>query len=218
MLRGPSTDVQAYSEASVPSFASMSADDGFDPQRYGPTLASQLDVERCRPLDAGDPRGGASQGLGGVSLDELFAPARIADRLAAACCRAGIWLLYDDLDASHAMSQGIATPEGSFWHGIMHRREGDFSNAKYWFRRVGAHPLYAPLGTATQRLAMRNPAYPPLQLLKGGSFDPARFVDACAGAVRRGDLDREFCCAVQQIEWELLFDFCYRQAVGAAEA
>jgi hypothetical protein len=51
--------------------------------------------------------------------------------------QAGIWLYVDDLDRSHRISQNIHTPEGSYWHGIMHRREGDFSNAKYWFRLAG---------------------------------------------------------------------------------
>jgi hypothetical protein len=49
-------------------------------------------------------------------------------------CMSGLWLLAGDLDRSHTISQGIGSAEGSFWHGIMHRREGDFSNSKYWFR------------------------------------------------------------------------------------
>ncbi|MCA9128548.1 MAG: hypothetical protein KDB22_15780 [Planctomycetales bacterium] len=54
---------------------------------------------------------------------------------------AGLWLLAGDLDRSHAISQGIKTPDGSYLHGIMHRREGDFSNAKYWFRNAGTHAI-----------------------------------------------------------------------------
>ncbi len=53
---------------------------------------------------------------------------------------AGLWLYIDDLDRSHTISQAIENPTGSFWHGIMHRREGDFSNSHYWFRRAGRHP------------------------------------------------------------------------------
>ncbi len=58
---------------------------------------------------------------------------------------AGLWLLAGNLDESHQISQSIESPEGSFWHGIMHRREGDFWNAKYWFRRVGRHPVLSEL-------------------------------------------------------------------------
>ncbi|MGB1126733.1 MAG: hypothetical protein ACPG4Q_16145, partial [Phycisphaeraceae bacterium] len=39
--------------------------------------------------------------------------------------KAGLWLYVDELDRSHEYSQSIHTPTGSFWHAIMHRREGD---------------------------------------------------------------------------------------------
>lgn len=50
-----------------------------------------------------------------------------------------LWLYVDELDRSHRVSQGIEDATGSFWHGIMHRREGDFSNSHYWFGKVGEH-------------------------------------------------------------------------------
>src|SRR5689334_7725678 len=54
---------------------------------------------------------------------------------------AGLWLYVDDLDRSHKVSQSLDDATGSFWHGIMHRREGDFSNSHYWMRRAATHPL-----------------------------------------------------------------------------
>ena len=71
----------------------------------------------------------------------------------AACCVAGVWLLHDYLDESHRISQGIDTPSGSFWHGILHRREGDYSNAKYWFRHVGRYDVFDLLGQRAAELA-----------------------------------------------------------------
>ena len=68
----------------------------------------------------------------------------------AACCLAGVWLLHDYLDESHTISQRIDTPSGSFWHGIMHRREGDFSNAKYWFRPLRPRDKTAYLAVIAQ--------------------------------------------------------------------
>ena len=58
---------------------------------------------------------------------------------------AGLWLWHDWLDSSHTISQDIHTPTGSFWHAIMHRREGDFCNAKYWYARCQRHPTLAAM-------------------------------------------------------------------------
>ncbi|MBL8064282.1 MAG: hypothetical protein JNM34_00335 [Chthonomonadaceae bacterium] len=54
---------------------------------------------------------------------------------------AGVWLYVDDLEQSHLVSQSITSLTGSFWHAIMHRREGDFENALYWYRSARAHPV-----------------------------------------------------------------------------
>src|SRR5262245_21627515 len=51
---------------------------------------------------------------------------------------AGLWLYHDWLDESHRISQSLDTPTGSFWHAIMHRRERDFSNSKYWYARCAS--------------------------------------------------------------------------------
>src|SRR4051794_12932746 len=37
---------------------------------------------------------------------------------------AGLWLYHDWLDSSHTISQALPSATGSFWHAIMHRREG----------------------------------------------------------------------------------------------
>ena len=42
---------------------------------------------------------------------------------------AALWLLEGDLDQSHRFSQRWETLNGSYWHAIMHRREGDRKNA-----------------------------------------------------------------------------------------
>ena len=69
-------------------------------------------------------------------------------RIKAACaglppaCAAGLWLRFDFLDESHRVSQeDEGNPERDFWHAVMHRREPDAFNSKYWWRRVGAHPV-----------------------------------------------------------------------------
>lgn len=54
---------------------------------------------------------------------------------------AGLHLRNDSLDTSHSYAQQIEhDATGAYWHGVMHRMEGDFPNAKYWYARAGRHP------------------------------------------------------------------------------
>jgi hypothetical protein len=66
------------------------------------------------------------------------------------CAEAGLWILSGKLDRSHTISQEILSAEGSYWHALMHRSEGDFSNAKYWTRRAARHPVRAQLSETVQ--------------------------------------------------------------------
>lgn len=57
---------------------------------------------------------------------------------------AGLHLRNDSLDLSHSYAQEIEhDATGAYWHGIMHRMEGDFFNSKYWFRQAWHHPAMA---------------------------------------------------------------------------
>jgi hypothetical protein len=190
----------------------------FDPQTYGPVFAPLLETDRRRPLDSGRPDSSALAALKKLDRDSAFAHIRsqLADAEMAACCVSGIWLLYDRLDESHKISQNIDTTSGSFWHAIMHRREGDFSNAKYWFRNVGQHPVFAELGERAHVAASLRDAVASLGETRpcDGNWDPFAFVDLCQGVARGQTAARELCLDVQQAEWELLFDYCYREAAG----
>ncbi len=157
-----------------------------------------------------------------ISLENLFDSQSIKDSTMGYAMQSGLLLWNDALDASHTISQGLESETGSYWHGIMHRREPDYSNAKYWFRRVGVHPTFP---------ALRERA---LALLQSGStesdsladyieaigeiedWDAFRFVDWCQAA----DGDRStpeavkpFLQAIQVEEIKLLLDYSYQQAL-----
>src|SRR4051794_11636084 len=185
----------------------------FDPSAYGPAFAELLREAPLNPLDAGRPVETVRSELAALN-DEAFRPHRVADREMADACRAGLWLRFNFLDESHQVSQGLRTPEGSYWHALMHRREGDFDNAKYWFRRVGRHPVFGPLRDAAAELASATPDGPAAFLAPQAEWDPFAFVDLCAACVPGRPSRETLCRQVQQREWELLFDHCFRRAVG----
>ena len=188
----------------------------FTPAGYGPVFAELISGDRCRSLGGGSPSRAKRRDLEQATLAAAFAHTKVADRDMANCCLAGVWLLHDFLDESHAISQSIDTTSGSYWHAVMHRREGDFSNAKYWFRRVGSHQVFTALGPRVVELADADECRAAAnRIAPGGRFDPFAFVDACQTAVRTGGPAEVFCRRAQQAEWDLLFDCCYRQAAGA---
>jgi hypothetical protein len=42
-----------------------------------------------------------------------------------------------DWTRAHEIAQDIETPDAAWVHAYLHRREGDPSNAAYWYRRAG---------------------------------------------------------------------------------
>ncbi len=185
----------------------------FEPARYGALVADVLSEPRLMPLDAGGVDEKGRRILADLTAADLFADFEIADADMARGCLAGLWLYVGDLDRSHGLSQGIETREGSYWHGIMHRREGDFSNAKYWFRRVSKHEIHAPLGNEAQRLTRESGEPHQTWMPNATVWDSFEFVDLCAAAIRESGALAAFCRRLQAREWELLFDYCFNAAV-----
>ena len=98
----------------------------------------------------------------------------------------GAALLWNDfLEEAHRIAQEVESADGSLLHAIMHRREPDYSNAKYWFRRVGGHPSFPLLvSDVGSRLAQDELALVEKSLLRRGPWDPLAFVDLCEEAAR----------------------------------
>src|SRR3954470_24112745 len=115
---------------------------------------------------------------------------------------AGLWLYFSAFDEAHNLAQDIDTPDGSYWHAIVHRQEPDAGNASYWFRRVGRHPIFPALA---DRIAAIDPALV-------GAWDPYKFIEYCERAARQGGDVETRAIAIQQAEWELLFDYCLNSA------
>lgn len=173
--------------------------------------------------------------LDGVTPDQLLT-APIQDSVAAQAMRAGLWLWHDALDQCHAIVQkspqdliakralnvlsaenkghdAEATSTLAFWHAIMHRREGDFSNSKYWYARCANHPAMPPLAVQAAGVVNAMPADKSLLRIVMSGWSPNAFVDLVE-AVHDQPSDPRHALAVtlQRLEWQTLFDHCTRAA------
>lgn len=130
--------------------------------------------------------------------------------------QAGLFQWHDALDDSHTCSQSIEgqgrNRSGDYWHAIMHRREPDYGNSKYWFRRVGSHPIFAELGRRTEPWISTIASDWKSRLLKSG-WDPFAFVDFCemVATGQRPDWT-PLAERIQELEMLLLLDRTYRDA------
>jgi hypothetical protein len=162
----------------------------FDPRAYGDEIASLLALdgngERLMPL--------VRAGGGSGQARALVKAANIAPLL-----RAGLYFYFDCWTEAHETAQDIHTPEGSYWHAIVHRQEPDAGNSGYWFRQVGAHAIFPELRSRAAEIGMPT----------GARWNPIAFVEYCERAAKGSDEER-IAQEVQLVEWQLLFAWCAR--------
>ncbi len=171
----------------------------FDPHGFGEDVASILALdgngERIMPLAMGHCSSERALEL----LTETSAALLFPRSRAPEAALAGLYLYFSCLDEAHRLAQDIASAEGSFWHGIVHRQEPDPGNAAYWFRRVGAHPIFPALRERALQIGVDF----------GPQWDPMAFVDLCESARRApGSEEERRALEVQRAEWQFLFDYC----------
>jgi hypothetical protein len=86
--------------------------------------------------------------------------------------KALLHLLNDDLQRVHAIAQSMEGDRtADYLHAIVHRREGDYGNSKYWLGRAQGHPVLARVF--------------------GGDEGASTFVDRCRAAGGAGSQERE---------------------------
>jgi hypothetical protein len=175
----------------------------FDASIYGEAVSSILALDgngdRLMPL-AMLPRGGPRSAEKARALIQmntargLFPHARAPE-----AAMAGLYLYFSCMEEAHEIAQSIGSAEGSFWHAILHRQEPDAGNAGYWFRRVGAHPIFPALRERAAALGVDF----------GGRWDPLAFIDLCEMARSQpGSAAEMQALEVQRAEWQLLFAYC----------
>lgn len=121
--------------------------------------------------------------------------------------RGAILYALDELDAAHRIFQDVPNSIGSYWHGMMHRREADFDNARYWFRRSGRlMPQFDLMHEAAYRASAT--------MGRQETWDPYLFTGLCE-QVRFGDAELlPECRALQRIEFEVMLQSAWDKAVS----
>jgi hypothetical protein len=137
-------------------------------------------------------------------LEEIFSKSAFTQQRQQ-LVRALILLWHDHLDAAHTIAQEIENADGAFVHGIMHRREPDYGNAKYWFRRVHQHAAFPEIATRVSKLPEPTIVK---RLIPNGAWDAFAFVDCCeeSNSRKSGQFSKPL-EQIQRIETEALLNW-----------
>lgn len=76
-----------------------------------------------------------------------------------------LWLRIGLIERPHDIVQSATKGIPAYIHGVVHRLEGDYWNANYWFRRVGNSELIQDIASAISQNSIVD------------SFDPADFTN-----------------------------------------
>jgi len=136
--------------------------------------------------------------------DATVAAGPIGDPRAFALVRGGLLYALDDLDGCHAYFQDAGSDLGSYWHGMMHRREGDFDNARYWFRRAGKLPFFDSLHHEAAQFSA--------DMANQSSWDPYLFTGQCEQHRFGAEDESGELAKLQRAEFDVVFDYTWRQA------
>ena len=65
------------------------------------------------------------------------------------------WDAKGDWGRAHACAMADKSADGAAVHAYLHRKEGDLSNARYWYNRAGVSPVEGTLEAEWDSLAAR---------------------------------------------------------------
>jgi hypothetical protein len=165
-------------------------------------LAEEELLLRLRPTEPGHPD--MLRKIRAAKEEDLTGGAVLADSGYPRLIRAGLLYAYDAIDECHRIVQEIPSDLASYWHGMVHRREGDFENARYWFRRTGTLGVFGEMHAKSAEVSSL--------MGRQENWDPYLFVGQCEQARFGGDVNQKELVALQQLEFEVMFDQLWRGA------
>ena len=140
-----------------------------------------------------------------ISDRDLWRRLKEADEATlAGIVRGGLLYALDDLDGCNQFLQNTANDLVGYWLGMKHRREADFDNARYWFRRTGKLPFFDTLHSRASEIST--------DAAKQFSWDPYLFTGACEQHRFGDDSEVRDLVRLQRAEFDVVFDYTWRQA------
>lgn len=159
----------------------------------------------------------------------LFSEHALASEVHGHLVRNALYQNNDDLDTAHQICQELGQqtdlPEISYWHGIIHRREPDFNNARSWFQKTQHMQANQAIYQATYQLLQRAIQMPDygdareiaLQFLRHlqnqDTWDALYFLDLCETAEKeKNKILQKLLIDIQNIEFQTLFQWTFQKA------
>lgn len=121
--------------------------------------------------------------------------------------RAGLFYAMNALDDAHRLVQNASGDAAAYWHAMIHRREKDFENARYWLRRAGEQPSFAEMQA---RAALEGSA----NMARQSGWDPFLFVGLTEQLRFGAEELRAEVVTLQRVEFDVFFNYCFRRASG----
>jgi len=156
-----------------------------------------------------------------IPLDRIFSDEKKVYGIA---LQAAFLIYNDSLSKGHDVLQDPIIYDrnetGDYWHALMHRKEGDYNNAKHWF--PSTHPIHEELNSRvkeylqTQSVQNEELKDSLATLSEQSAWNPSFFVNIVEKYVKKG-LDEETSTIlnnIQRIELELLLDYTCEKALG----
>ena len=136
----------------------------------------------------------------------VFGDRTLLDGAPSALVRGGLFYYHNALEDSHKQTQTLEGDTAAYWHGMVHRREGDFDNARYWMRRAGEQPTFQEMqGRASDAAPNMG---------RQSNWDPFLFITLCE-QYKYGETEyKKEIAQLQRVEFAVMFDYVWRQCVS----
>jgi hypothetical protein len=114
-----------------------------------------LAMRNVQEIPAGLLSSSPGDKVAGMRFDELLAAARSGHEPPGLTpVLRALWLDGSgDWDAAHQLADDIGGADGARVHAYLHRKEGDLSNARYWYRQANCQPFDGSLDEEWAALA-----------------------------------------------------------------